>query len=239
MELTPEVSAAIVKHAESRPALEVCGLLICDSSGFYALPLDNVSPTPSKSFLMRPRAYFEYFKNDTLKGYYHSHHDTDEKPSEADIKVSEGSCLPCIIYSRVTQRFSVYTPNGKTVPLIGRHFELGIFDCFSLVEDYYQQNLGITLGAFERRPRDLMEGRSDVHQQALKLGFKLVTDESDQPHDLICMSLGTPKGDINHVAIRTSKFRILHQLLYRPSEEVYYGGYWLKHTLAVYRHSSL
>ncbi len=239
MELSDDIKAAIVKHALEQPTLEVCGLLIRRFNAFCIVPCPNVSPQPSKSFLMRPSDYIARLKDGTLAGYYHSHPETPEIPSEADKKVSESANLPVVIYSLVTKAFSVYEPTGKEIPLLGRRFEFGIFDCVSLFTDYYQQKLGIQISEIPRSLKFITEGMDSFHQMTLARDMVLVNEEEPRLHDLICLSLGTASGACNHLAVYTGNGQIMHQLLYRPSEEVFYGGYWKKHTVGIYRHKSL
>ena len=238
LDLTEEVKAAIVNHADQEPSKEVCGLLILDSSRLYALPCPNVSPQPEKSFLMPPSAYSAHYKNGTLAGYYHSHHDLPERPSEADIKISENIKLPSVIYSRLTKQFFTYEPVGKVHPLMGRHFELGVFDCVALVEDYFTEKCGFTFKPCQRTPLDILKGMPNFHTILKERDFVLASEPIKQ-HDIICLSLGVHSGECNHLAVYSGNKRMMHQMLYRPSEEVYYGGYWQKHTVAVYRHKTL
>jgi proteasome lid subunit RPN8/RPN11 len=228
----------IIDHALRDAPRECCGVVIRDSSGLKAIPLPNVSPTPQNAFLIEPSAYLEYLKNETLVEYYHSHVVTDEKPSEADIHISEACGFPARIYSLASKQFSVYVPKGYVTPLEGRQFQFGVFDCVSLVSDYYQTVLGIELKPIPRTIANLMQGSSSLTEQLTEIGFQLV-ERPPRLHDLICMSVGTSNGLCNHFGVYLGNKTILHQLMNRPSCKTLYSGYWEKHTVFIARHIQL
>ena len=63
------------------------------------------------------------FKNDfNLLMCFHSHIMGDENFSEFDIKMSENSCIPFMVYSLNTQKFNIYSPktSESDVSIINR-----------------------------------------------------------------------------------------------------------------------
>jgi proteasome lid subunit RPN8/RPN11 len=237
MELLP-YHADIVLHADKCAPRECCGLVIRDPSGPKALPLPNVSSDPENSFLLNPRAYVPYLNAGTLLEYYHSHPKDDESFSPADLRMSESAGFPVVVFSVVTRKFSRYVPHGVTQPLLGRRFHYGVFDCATLVEDYYRLNLGIAIPASERTASFLEKGVPDLLARLKAAGFELVAAPLKK-HDILGFSLATPTGDCNHLAVYLGDGIMLHQLVNNLSGYRVYGGAWVKNLVYVARHSTL
>jgi cell wall-associated NlpC family hydrolase len=91
--------------------------------------------------------------------------------------------------------------------LIGRRWEYGVNDCFSLVREFYALK-GITLPDFER-PVDLETCESIFLQQAERIGFRQVQYCRRRPDDVLIMRLGTRQP--MHAAILLPDEQILHQ----------------------------
>ena len=73
--------------------------------------------------------------------------------------------------------------------LLGRQWEYGVFDCFTLIRDYFKLQ-GIELPDFER-PADLDTCDSIFLEQAERIGFKQVPYENRRSGDVLIMKLGT------------------------------------------------
>ena len=91
--------------------------------------------------------------------------------------------------------------------LIGRQWEYGKFDCFTLIRDWFGLQ-GIQLPDFER-PNDLQNCESIFLKQALAIGFKQVSYSKRRPGDVLIMNLGTATP--MHAAVLLPNERILHQ----------------------------
>ena len=91
--------------------------------------------------------------------------------------------------------------------LIGRQWEYGKFDCFTLIRDWFGLQ-GIELPDFER-PDDLQNCESIFLKQALATGFKQVGYNKRRPGDVLIMNLGTATP--MHAAVLLPNERILHQ----------------------------
>ena len=119
-------------------------------------------------------------------------------------------------------------------PLMGRQWEYGKQDCFSLLRDYYQL-LGIKIPDFPR-PESLERTESIFLKHAKAVGFERVPFEDRKPHDVLIMRLGTKTP--MHAAIYVGRDRILHQRMNGISAVEPLRQYYWQRTAAVYRHAT-
>ena len=70
--------------------------------------------------------------------------------------------------------------------LVGRQWQYGVFDCYSIVKDYYEL-LGINLPDYER-PNDFQTCKSIFLNDANKLNFNVIRDIAiaTKPKLIIC-----------------------------------------------------
>ena len=142
----PQVEKFIQEQALKDTSKECCGLLSQDGDDMTAIPCENISETPDLSFVISPFDVARHRKTHNVIGYYHSH--LKGQPSthkKYDRLVSEKLKMVSLIYNVDTEQFSTYVPKLKHVPYTGRPFIPGIFDCFTLVQDYYKHDLNIDL----------------------------------------------------------------------------------------------
>ncbi|NBT53041.1 MAG: hypothetical protein EBT12_16085, partial [Marivivens sp.] len=91
--------------------------------------------------------------------------------------------------------------------LIGRQWDYGVNDCFTLIRDWFQLQ-GVALPDFAR-PDDLEVCESIFLQQAEAIGFEPVAMERRKPGDILIMKLDTRTP--MHAAILLPDELILHQ----------------------------
>jgi proteasome lid subunit RPN8/RPN11 len=130
---------------------EMCGVLLKDSF----IPVKNIAEEPDKAFRMHPLELAKICQNNTVIAIVHSHcrnaripevFDT-RTPSLADMESQKVSNTPWLIVA--TEGQSVTTP--LQIPRIGNNNYIGrpfiwfIWDCYTLIQDYYQFELGINL----------------------------------------------------------------------------------------------
>lgn len=118
--------------------------------------------------------------------------------------------------------------------LLGRQWEYGVHDCFTLIRDYFALQ-GIQLPDFER-PEDLETCDSIFLEQAERIGFREVEYSSRLPGDVLIMKLGTK--DPMHAAVLLSDERILHQRQDSLSAIESLGRYYVSRVAAVFRYAA-
>lgn len=123
--------------------------------------------------------------------------------------------------------------------LLGRGFEHGKQDCYSLVRDFYQDNFGLTLTDYARPDDWWWSGLNLYADNFHTEGFRVVDDHPRdyRPADLFLIAV---KSEVpNHAAIHLGDGRILHHFYGRFSEVIPYKGIWRNNTTAVIRHKDV
>jgi proteasome lid subunit RPN8/RPN11 len=141
--------SAIQEHTLACYPNEMCGIVTWDK--FY--PLENTSPTPTKHFKFNPIEYSKYVGEATA--IIHSHCRKQETreffdlrtPSLADLKGQMRSNKPWLIVGCDSEVVTppIQFPRIPSNNYTNRTFMWYINDCYTLVQDYYQFELGIIL----------------------------------------------------------------------------------------------
>jgi cell wall-associated NlpC family hydrolase len=118
--------------------------------------------------------------------------------------------------------------------LIGRSWDYGKQDCYTIVRDYFALQ-GIALPDFDR-PADLELTPSVYLREAEALGFVRVAFEQRQVGDVAIMKLGT--AEPMHAAVFVEPWRILHQKRGAPSAVEWLRSYYVGSIAAVYRYAA-
>ena len=118
--------------------------------------------------------------------------------------------------------------------LLGRQWDYGVNDCFSLVRDWFFLQ-GIELPEFAR-PEDLEICDSIFLQQAKAIGFEQVPLERREPGDILIMRLQTRTP--MHAAILLPNELILHQRQDSLSAIEPLRRYYVERIAAVFRYAA-
>ena len=118
--------------------------------------------------------------------------------------------------------------------LVGRQWEYGKADCFTLVRDWFKLQ-GIELPDYER-PKSTETCESIFLDQAEVIGFKPVTLQTRQPGDVLIMRMATRTP--MHAAVLLPDERILHQQRNSLSAVVPLSRYYLARVAAVFRYAA-
>jgi cell wall-associated NlpC family hydrolase len=131
-----------------------------------------------------------------------------------------------------------FIPNGycENSEYVGRPFLHGLFDCYTLIRDYYKRSFGIHLPTnIQRNWEWWTQGENLYVENAKSFEFEEVTDV--KKHDVLIMKIGSPVP--NHGAIYLGNGKILHHLAGRFSTIQELTSTY-KHKIAVvYRNKSI
>ena len=147
------IESEIKKHANSDPENECCGFVVFSSRDKVnvVFPCENRSGHKDRHFSISPRDYLKASNLGSIIAVYHSHTSKNiDGFSEFDKIQSEAHELPCILYNTAGDKFLTYEPNDYKFPYIGRAFQIGNQDCFTLLTDYYNNELSINFDSFKR-----------------------------------------------------------------------------------------
>jgi proteasome lid subunit RPN8/RPN11 len=225
----------MLEHAREFPSEEVCGLVISTGVKSVALRGSNIARNRLIHFDLDPEVFFRVPEGWEVIASYHSHPLGIVMPSEADKAACEATAMPMHIVAPGNGDHYELVPCGYKVPYLKRPYVLGVHDCWSLIKDWYQQEMGIELNGFMDE-RELYTRGEDVYVRNIeKAGFVDIGDMPVEHGDLMLIQIG-PKGP-NHGAIWLQSGRILHHVVDRVSKEDHWAGYWAQHLTHHLRHT--
>lgn len=229
------VLEAIRAHAAECQPHECCGLVVFSDDTQIYVPCRNRRKALGQ-FEIHPADWAAAEDAGQILKIVHSHVYRNPAPSMADRVGCEAHGLPWLIVSWPTGDWFEFEPSGYEAPLVGREFVWGVFDCFTLVRDYYRRELDILI-------HDCGGYAEDVHLEAslyearwAQCGFVAVGDLREG--DVLLMNIPSAGAGLQHAAIYLGDNTILHHLQGRLSLRQAYGGIWAQMTQKVLRHSS-
>ena len=210
---------------------EGCGLLINKRGKIVWKKCKNVAENKLETFQISPDDYVSARLSGDIYAIVHSHPDFSCEPSESDKKASDHLGIPYIIYSLPEVEKYTYTPKKLENSLIGRDYEFGTNDCWSLVRDYYRKELDIELPMLEFEDDWWEKGLNYFKDLPDSFGFIKV--EEPQKHDVIIFNVFSSVG--NHCGVYLDDGIFLHHAENRLScrESIY--GIWGKYIMEYYR----
>jgi len=223
-----------MEHAEQQMPRESCGLVVHVKGEDFYYRCRNVAEGKNQ-FVMAAEDYATAEDAGMVKMVVHSHCYLPPTPTQADRVACNRSGLPWMIVSVPNKTHLVIAPNEDRLPYLERIFCHGVVDCYTLAEDYYREEFGVTLPTREEF------GWSPGWWQR---GEELYSDANFAKHGFVRVDI-PEKGDLltmnvvskvpNHIAIFVGNSQIIHHLQGRLSSKDVYGGYWAKHTRGTYR----
>lgn len=234
---------AIRAHAAEDYPRECCGLVVVRKGRERYVRCRNEAQTASEHFILSPGDYANADEQGDITAIVHSHPDVPARPSEADKVGCEGSGLPWLIVSVskddagtvVAGEMVEIEPCGYEAPLVGRTFAHGTLDCYTLVQDWYKRELGITLPHFDR-PDDWWNKGGDLYMQHFAEVGCAQAKGPLKRGDIILMAIRSRVA--NHAAVYLGDGLMLHHMYGRLSSRDVYGGMWAEKTMLTVRHES-
>lgn len=210
------IKELVKKHALKENPNECCGFVCVNYLGqVTVLKCENTARNKTGRFCIDPKMNLEAEKLGHIAAFYHSHCDTLIRPelekfSKEDLDISYECCIPALLYSHPQDAWKYYDPDTyKPAKLIGRPFVWGIWDCYSLVRDYYKMNRKVKLGYYFPPVHESISGDFGYEQYLKNENFKEVNISDLKKDDVILFKI---KSDfINHSAIYLGGNEFLHQ----------------------------
>lgn len=234
----PALSAAVLEHARQEYEAgkkECCGLLVEIAGSVSYWPCRNMAANPREQFRLSPRDRMDAEAAGKVLAVVHSHPDTSNAPSPADLIACARSGMPWVIVSYPDFQFRVIEPKRSRVPYKGRQFQHGVVDCYTLIQDYYLYELGIELPDIIR-PDKWWETGADLYVANLTTAGFVQVDKPEK-HDGILMSIASEVP--NHSGVYLGDDVMLHHMAGRISGSTTFGGtFWQEHLFGYFRHRS-
>lgn len=110
-----EIKKFIIENSDINFSTEICGFIGFNkkTKKYIAQTEKNQSADPKNYFIISPLNYLKFKNENEIIAIFHSHVIGDEKLSEFDIKTSEVTCIPFMIFSINSRKFSFYEPFNK------------------------------------------------------------------------------------------------------------------------------
>lgn len=225
--MSPELREVALKFARQEFPREACGVIVRLERGTEIYwPCRNINDQPESAFTIDPADYADAEDHGEVVAIVHSHPNASAKPSQADLVGCETSGLPWWIVSLPGGVWEACAPSGYRAPLVGRAFQYGVLDCYTLIQDWYLQERGIELPPVESDYGWWRRGENLYMETFPKIGFHEIPIEEIEPGDVILMRV---RSDVvNHGAVYLGRDQILHHVLGRNSAREVFGGYWRK-----------
>lgn len=239
------IVAAVRAHAAQEAPRECCGVVVAVAGRQVYVPCRNIAPPDAhlppdqRTFEIDPHDLIAAKKRGEIKAICHSHVFVSPQPSPADRVECERSGLPWLIVNHPTGAAHWFEPTGYSAPLLGRVFVHGVLDCYALIRDWYQRELGVQLLDFVRSEDWWLKGENLYGDNFARAGFVPVEMSALRRGDMIVMRIRAPREcDGNHAGVYLGDQVILQHLQGRLSSRDVYGGWFIKNTTHCMRHKS-
>lgn len=136
-----------IKQLAQETQSEIAGFVL-ENGNLY--PCQNISTNPRKHFSINPIDYLKATYKSKIKIVYHSHNKSEEF-SEYDKVNLYNHKLRGVVYCKEKDVFNYFIPESYKNQYVGRAFEIGVCDCFSIVKEYYKNELNIEFPEFQRK----------------------------------------------------------------------------------------
>lgn len=246
IKITKALRASFEAAAAAAYPAEACGLVVATGQRLSYHACRNAAIEAKDRFCIDPDDWVAAEEAGRIIAVFHTHPDASAHPSLYDRLGCEKSGLPWLIMAWPDGTLLQLRPEGWQAPLVGREFAFGVQDCYTLIQDYYQRTLAITLPDFEREDgfwetRQLPDGTWQPGRELYLDGFAaagfVAVGGAPQLHDVILMQVASEVT--NHGGVYLGDGLMLHHLYNQLSARVPYAGSWQRHTRLVVRHQSL
>lgn len=245
MKLSAKLKKAILKHAEQCYPRECCGVIVDQQY----IACRNIA-VDEDQFEIHHEDLADAEDLGVIQAYVHSHPNATARASELDLHQIELHQKPWLICAYPDFEFQLYEPCGYKAPLIGRNYFHGWQDCYAIVRDFYERELGIQLIDFERIDKwwESKESQALYLDGFGKAGFEEVGDI--QYGDVLLCRLGRTEH-VNHAVLWlgdqadlkseqttpcVGTALILHHPYGRKSCREIYGQQWHERTVKIVRY---
>lgn len=216
---------------------EGCGLLIDVAEKYLTFfPCKNTSEEPTKHFLLDQRDYLKASKCGSVKALVHSQPHSDF--SELDKLNSAGHNIYSIVYCWLNDEFFCLDPrNLELNKYVGKEFCIGKSDCFSLIREYYKNELNIEIFDYPRKDGWYQENPKIIRQQYQTQGFIAIDIADIKKNDVIMFAFTS--AEPMHFALYLGGNQILHHERNLLSNIEFLSESYKKKIIMVVRHKTL
>ncbi len=207
---------------------EMCGFVLHVKGEAQFLPVKNIAREGDKHMVLAPEGWMKAQTLGEVVAIVHSHPDGTKVLSAVDRQAQLQTQLPWWIVTNG----SIYQ-YPCVPPLLGRDFQYGEVDCYTLMKDAYALS-GHQLPEIAYEEDWWKKGQNLYIDHLPKHGFYRVG--SPKTGDVLMIQLASDIA--NHCAIYLGDNRMLHHCPNRLSCRQSFGGYWRHHLHSIWRYQS-
>ncbi len=212
MELSAKTNASIREHVLGCAPMEACGLVVANTY----LPCRNIAENPKTDFLIDPHDQLNAERVGAIQAVIHSHVDQRIKSlSKQDMTSQQEMEIPWgVVFVRhgLASDPVFFGDQIKPPPLEGREFIHGIYDCWTLVRDYFRVNHKVTMPNPPRSWGWWEMAAGNLYLEGIMAGLPYIQNIAfEDNRDLVKLRA----GDIVFAAVRSD--RINHAAIYLGS----------------------
>lgn len=249
-----DMHKAILAHAQQCYPRECCGLILSHGGQDEYLPCENLEKViegdpdsgPEHGFRIDEELLAKHEDAGDLKAVVHSHINRSASPSEVDKVGCEETNVPWLIISLPSGVTREIRPSGYIAPLVGRTYVFGVFDCYTVVRDYFRVGHEIKLPDYTHEMQQAWLDGDEIYLDSFRAaGFHEITFKDLKAGDIILFSFPCSryrqdgKKPVNHAAVYLGEQVILHHTENRLSSRDMFDGYWQRHAKLYLRHEAL
>jgi proteasome lid subunit RPN8/RPN11 len=241
--MNAEIKAKVKEHAIKDSPYEACGFVVVNGLGeAIVMPCENQARNKRGMFVIDPRKHLEAERLGHIAAFYHSHADAEMIRPEAarfsreDLDISYETCLPALLYTHPNDTWHFNLPATFTPsPLLGRPFVWGVWDCYTLVRDYFLLNKKTVMGSYF--PPENPSASSDFGYETLSKNenFHEIPLSEARKDDVLLLKV---KSDfINHCLIYQGNNEFLHQPAFKLSSKGVLDDRYQKYVVKTLRYN--
>jgi proteasome lid subunit RPN8/RPN11 len=235
------IKAKIKEHALKDFPNECCGFICVNYLGdVTVLPCENKAVNKKGRFVIDPAMNIEAEKYGHIAAFYHSHVDEFELPSNEkfsiqDLDCAYEACLPALLYVYPQDTWFYHQPKTyKPVPLIGRPFVWGIWDCYSLVREYQKIHKGLNMNYYFPPSEESINANFKYEEFVKNEPLEDVSLDELKEGDIILFKIKSQY--INHSAVYLGGNEFLHQPINKSSSKMFLDERYLKYIARTLRY---
>lgn len=208
--LTDQIKEQIAKQAFEIPDEETCGIIVNVGGLLKYIPCQNQADDKRHWFSIGGRDFLIAEKLGEIIAICHSQVKRKDF-SGFDLQNSLGHKVLFILFCKDDQKFSLLEKSEKKYSqYLNRKFEIGRQDCFTLLRDFYNNELGIVIEDIARQNLWFEKDRNTIRDGAIREGFKLIEKiEPKELFDVLIFAFNSDRFPV-HLGIYLGADEFLH-----------------------------
>lgn len=233
-----EIKEQIKSIAVTKVPQESCGLVIKQGESLFCYECKNIAENKLNSFVIDPKDYVKASRLGKIEAMFHSQpNDFNDGESQLDIINSKNHDITSIIYSWKSDSFFEINPKEvKIKDYLKVPFEIGKNDCFSLLRNYYNNELNIQIKDYNRDNRWDIINPSIIEDNYKQEGFTRINISEMKKNDVILFAFNSQEA--SHIGIYLGNDVFLHHPRNKYPAVEFLNKNWSHRIKLVLRHKN-